>query len=538
MTPLSGSGADCEAITLYRNGRIYTQHAGCPWAEAMLVVGGRIQWVGQDRDAGTGAAERTVDLGGRRVLPGLMDAHAHFLSYALLLPTAQGLNLRDIPTLAGTVTRVAEYAAERPEQAWIEGHGWNENSWVERRLPSRHDLDSVLPGRPVVLRRADGHLIWVNTCALEMAGISDDMPDPAGGKIDRDEHGRLTGILRERAISLVTSKMPAPTLLERAEALRAAQREALSYGLVGVHTMEGSESLEALQLLRSRGELVLRVLVLLPVEALDQLKLLGLRPGFGDDRLRLGQLKLFADGSLGSHTAWMLAPYEGEAHYAGIPVQPAEELARLIGEAHAAGWPCAVHAIGDAANRAVLDAFERAPAVDGTLPDRIEHVQILHPDDLPRLGRLGVIASMQPAHVATDWALADRLWGERCRWGYAWRSLLASRAVLAFGSDAPVESINPWPGIQVAVTRRDLNGQPAPGWYPEESLTLAEAIAAFTRGVAAAGGQPDEGRLAPGCRADFIVLEEDPFAASPEGLKRLRPVATVIGGKLVSGEFA
>ena len=525
---------DAESLVLYHGGLVYRSGASEDVGEALLVSGARVRWVGRAADLGTAAVDRRVDLAGRVVLPGLMDAHTHLLSHGLL---GQRVDLRGVRSEQDAANQVAAYAAAHPAKRWIVGHGWNESLWPGARSPSRKSLDLAVPDRPVLLSRADGHLVWVNSRALAEAGIGDDTPDPPGGVIDRDQEGHPTGILREKAARLVHDRIPSASLHERLQALRAAQAEAHSLGLVGVHAMEGSEALEALQVLHENGELTLRVLLLPPWGDLEHFRALGLRAGFGSEWLRLGQLKLFADGSLGSHTAWMLAPFEGEPANTGVALHSRAELTEQIRIAHAAGWPCAVHAIGDAANRATLDAFETAPPAGIPLPDRIEHVQIIHPQDIPRLGRLGVVASMQPAHVATDWPLATRLWGERARYSYAWRSLLRAGAALAFGSDAPVEPLNPWTGLQVAVTRRDLEGDPLEGWHPQEALALSEALAAFTEGVARAAGDAQGGHLAPGTRADFVVLEQDPFAMAPEELGLVRPLATVVGGNVVSGRL-
>ncbi len=519
--------------TFYVNGRIYTQHPNRPLAEAMVVAGGRIRWVGASADVGANAEWERVDLAGATVIPGLRDAHTHLLAYALL---KQQVDLRDTHSEAEAVRRVADYAARHPERPWIRGHGWNEHLWAEGKKPSRASLDQAIPDRPVVLSRIDGHVVWVNSRALELAGVTDETPDPPGGHLERDAHGRLTGLLRETARKLVYRHIPPPSLQERVAALRAVQGEAHTLGLVEVHVIEGAEALEALQVLHAAGELSLRVLFLPPISLLDHLRAAGVRAGLGDERLRLGQLKLFADGTLGSRTAWMLAPFEGEPENRGLPTYPPDELRRLVREAHEAGWPCAIHAIGDAANRAALDALEAAPACESPLPDRIEHVQVIHPDDMPRLAAQGVVASMQPIHMASDWRLAELFWGARARWSYAWRSLRRLGTVLAFGSDVPVEPLNPWPALAVAISRRDLEGAPEGGWHPDETLTLAEALEGFTVGTARAAGRKRAGRLVVGAPADFLVLDRDPFELRPEELARVRPRATIVGGEVVSGE--
>lgn len=524
-----------STTTLYTNATIYTFDSSASVVQALAVSDGRIRWGGDAGEIGVGVVDEMVDLGGCTVLPGLVDAHTHFLAYGLHM---QRVDLRTTESEAEAVQRVEAYAQANPQTVWIEGFGWNEHRWDDSSLPSRTSLDEALGSRPVALSRIDGHVVWVNSMALQIAGITDDTPDPAGGMLDRDAAGRLTGILRETARELIFDAIEPPAVSERIDALRAAQNEAHALGLTGVHTIEDDDALEAFQTLRDEDGLRLRVLFMPPIDSLKSLRALGMQPGHGDEWLRLGQLKIFADGSLGSRTAWMLEPYENEPANTGIPTHDREELYALIRDAHGEGWPVAVHAIGDAAARAVLDALERAPAAGSILPDRLEHTQLLHPDDLPRLAALDVVASMQPIHMASDWELATRFWGDRARWGYAWHSLAEEGTALAFGSDAPIEPINPWPNLQVAVTRRDLDGTPADGWYPEQALTLDQAIAGFTRGAASAAGDARQGRLTADAPADFIILERDPFAVTPTQLNELRPIATIVGGQRVHGDIA
>jgi len=515
-----------DRAVVYHNCRVRALCDQDQPANALAVQAGRVQWVGCEDDLGAGNWRR-VDLGGAVVIPALGDAHTHLLWYALL---RRRVDLRGATSEPDAASRVASYAADHPGSGWIQGSGWNENTWDVTRLPSRLSLDTVCPGRPVVLSRADGHMVWTNSVALQAAGITSTTPDPAGGQVDRDQGGEPTGILRDRAADPVRDRVPPPTLAERVAALREVQPELLSYGLVSLHTMEGRDTLEALQELRQGGDLRPRVLVLPPIALRPELEAIGLRPGFGDDHLRLGQLKLFVDGSLGSRTAWMLEDFCGEAGSRGLAMLEQAELVGLLDEAHLAGWPCAIHAIGDAANRHVLEALADVPRAPGPLPDRIEHVQCIRPEDAMRLSAQGVVASMQPVHVASDWRVSDRLWGERSRQSYAWQMLARAGAVLAFGSDAPVESINPWLGLQVAVTRQDLEGQPARGWYPEQRLSPREALSGFTSGVAAAAGEAGQGRLVAGARADFLVLEDDPLTMDPRALATISPLATYVDG--------
>jgi predicted amidohydrolase YtcJ len=328
-----------------------------------------------------------------------------------------------------------------------------------------------------------------------------------------------------------------PPLDEAMEAIKAGMANAHKHGLVGVHTMEGAPAFRGFQQLRATGELKLRVLMQIPEENLDAAIQAGLRSGFGDEQLRIGGVKIFSDGALGAHTAYMLAPYADKPDDYGIPVATAEHLREVVGKAGRAGIAAFVHAIGDRANREVLDAIEASRrAGEGLyLRHRIEHAQILHPDDIPRLVELGAIASMQPIHATQDMLLADAFWGERCTGAYAWRSLLDTGAVLAFGSDSPVEDLNVMKGIHAAVTRRRADGSPGPGgWYPEQRLTVAEAVYAYTAGAAYASGEEAiKGTLSPGKLADLVVLSQDIFAVDPMAILEAEVVATMFDGEFV-----
>jgi hypothetical protein len=418
-------------------------------------------------------------------------------------------------------------------------------------MPVREDLDRAAPANPVALEAKSGHALWVSSRALEAAGITDASRDPPGGKIVR-HGGRATGILLENAMRLVQGVMPAPSAEELSVLMADAQAALHRSGLTGVHDFDSALALQALQLLEARGALTLRVLKGIPRELLPQAKALGLRTGFGGGRLTLGPLKLFADGALGPQTAWMLEPYGGSTSR-GIPTLTEAELQEDIRTANRAGISCAVHAIGDAACRAVLDAFEKVAGETGgrqaasapasaeghRLPNRIEHVQLLHPDDLPRLTALGVAASMQPLHATSDMLIADRHWGERGAGAYAWQSLLASGALLAFGSDCPVEIPDPLAGIHAAVTRRRADGSPGPeGWRPAEKLSVEQAVLAYTRGAARAGGRQRElGSIGTGMLADLTVLDHDIFAIDLHEIRNVRTAATLVGGAFVFRDF-
>lgn len=534
-----------STLVLY-NGPIYTLDPGQPVARALAIRDGRIFAIGSEgrvQAATAGQRGETINLRGRAVVPGLTDAHVHIIHQGL---TAREARLGAADSLEQAQAIIAERAAALPPERWLRGWGWDHIPWG-RRWPTRADLDAVCPDRPAMLSRKDGHSLWVNSRALALAGISADTPDPAGGQIQRDRDGEPTGILVETAMELVRSVAPPLTEAERIDALQTALTEALSYGITSVHVPTatnhntGPEAMRALQSLRARGELSVRAMVYIAQPDLEGALAMGLRSGFGDRWLRLGGLKLFADGSLGSESAEMLTHYEGRRH-TGIATLEPELLEDLVCRANLGGISVAIHAIGDAANRKVLDAIARAQAARRelgladahlALPNRIEHVQVVHQKDLPRLAQLGVIASMQPIHATSDSEMADALWGPRCALAYAWRSLKESGATLAFGSDAPVESMNPWRGIHAAVTRQRPDGFPQGGWYPEQRLTVDEAMWAYCVGPAIASAEAGEkGRLVTGALADMAVLTGDPYRSAPAELHAITAAMTIVEGKV------
>lgn len=528
-------------MLILSNARIHTLDSQQPTASALAIQtgsdhSGRIIAVGDLASLQTEFPKAQVeDLNGRVVLPGLTDAHIHLRQYAL------GLQQIDCNTAtrAECIQRVAERAANTPPGVWIRGHGWRQNDWPEG-FGSAAMLDAVAPNNPVYLTAASLHACWVNTAALKTAGINADAVDPPNGTIGRNASGKPSGILLEEAIGLVADVMPQTTAEEDVQAMRSAQQDLWSVGLTGVHDFDRERSFRALQTLRERGELKLRVLKNLPVELLDHILAIRLRSGFGDDLLRIGNIKVFADGALGPRTAAMIEPYEGEPENRGMLFLDSEGLLEAAQKAALGSFAMTVHAIGDRANHEVLNAYEQLRMFEREqhLPKRrhrIEHVQVLHPDDMSRLGQLGIVASMQPIHATSDMHAADKYWGDRSQFSYSWRSQLDAGAVLAFGSDAPVESPNPFLGLHAAVTRRRSDGSPgAAGWRPQEKLNLEEALLGFTQRPAfAAGMETRIGKLAPGYLADLIVLDEDPFEIEAHDLQHLKPRATMVGGEWV-----
>jgi predicted amidohydrolase YtcJ len=518
------------------NGRVHTLDAWRPFASAVAVRDEHIAYMGDDATAREmlRPGGEVIDLQGRCVIPGLTDAHLHFQWYAIGLQAADA----ETPTLDEALARVREKAQVTPPGAWILGTGWNHNVWhlpAPDGFPTAADLDRVAPEHPVALRAKSGHALWVNSRAMQLAGITSATPDPFGGHIVRDgpsPRSQPTGILLEDAMDVIDHVRPTPTLEHLVELMRAAFPLAHRAGLTGIHCFDGPEAFAAYQLLHQRSELGLRVVKSIRREKLSHAIELGLRSGFGDDWLRVGSVKLFADGALGPQTAWMLEPFEGSTSL-GIATLGEEEMAFDVRRANAAGLSCAIHAIGDRACRTVLDVYEEVG--ERALRNRIEHVQLLHPQDYDRLGRLGVIASMQPIHATSDMLISERYWGQRSAGAYAWRTQLNARAALAFGSDCPVEKIDPLPGIHAAVTRRRADGSPGPdGWYPEQRLTVEEAVRGFTGGAAYAAGLEDRlGSITPGKLADFTVLDQDIFEIEPMEILNTRVDATVIGGKFM-----
>jgi predicted amidohydrolase YtcJ len=533
---------------LLLNGKVYTMDATLPRAEAVAIYGARILALGKDDDLrglarGEGPALsgaegwRVVDLGGKAVLPGFIDCHLHFLWYAL---GPSRVLLDGAHSLQATLNRVKRHIEQREPGEWVLGWGWNDAEWRDAGSPSKEDLDRVAPDSPVALTKKDGHVVWANSLALQMAGVDRETPDPPGGRIERDEDtGQPVGVFKEEAMHLIYDAAPLPGPETRQEALRSAISEAQRLGLTGIHDCDGSESLSDYQELLSREDLGLRVFMMIPRENLDEAIKVGLRSGFGNEYLRIGNLKIFSDGTLGSQTAEMLEPFIDQPQNRGIAAITQQELEDLVGRAADAGIACSVHAIGDKANRRVLDVFARQRETGrGTgLRHRIEHVQLLHPTDVPRFKELDIIASMQPIHATSDMVVADRYWGERARWGYAWKSLLNAGTRLAFGSDAPVESLDPLVGIHAAITRQRADREPQGGWYPEERVSVAEAVYGYTLGAAYASGEEKEkGSVTPGKLADLVVLSQDIFDIPPPEIVNTRVVATIFDGKIVYGD--
>ena len=522
-------------MKLLHNAHIRTQNESQPTASALIIHRDRIIAIGDVDDlfAQYPTAEKQ-DMDGRVILPGLTDAHIHLMNYALALQKVEC----ETDTKAECLRRVEERVRNAKSSEWILGHGWNQNTWGV--WPTAKELDAIAPNNPVYLTAKSLHAGLVNTAAMKLANITSKTSDPQNGGIQRDADGNATGVLLETAMEMASAVIPKPTMAENAAAIKEAQSVLWKMGVTGVHDFDRRDSFIALQTLHVQGKLKLRVLKNMPVELLDQASELGLRAGFGDDMLRIGNIKVFMDGALGPHTAAMFQPYAGEESNRGILNMDGEELFEHGRKAAQAGLGMTVHAIGDRANHEVLNAYEqlRKYETENNLPHRrhrIEHVQVLHPDDVSRLGKMDVIASMQPIHAISDMVMADEFWGERAKLSYAWRTQLDNGARLAFGSDAPVDLPNPFLGLHAAVTRRRADGSPSPdGWYAEQKLSMAEAWEAYTIGPAYTAYMEDRlGKLAPNHLADLIVLEKDPFTCDPDELPAMQSSATMVNGEWV-----
>lgn len=534
------SSTPAADLILY-NGVVCTQDRRRPRATALALAGRRIVAVGDDDRIVPLAGRDTerIDLRGGSVLPGMTDTHCHFYEWAL---QRSRLDLSEADSLEAMHRQVSVAAAALPAGKWLLGQGWNEGQWAERRMPDREALDAAAPEHPVVLWRCDMHLASANSKALAAAGIDANTPDPPEGRIGRDRSGRPTGILRELAINLVRDRIPPPSEAEIDQALADAVAAAHRVGLTGIHDIrlmndaDGARALRAFGRLRQDGRLDLRCTVALPGERLEEAVALGLRTGFGDDRLRIGHVKFFADGGIGARTAWMREPFLDAG--SGMALTPPDELAAAARRAEAAGLSVMIHAIGDRAVQEVITLFaalkQQRRAAPPPLAHRIEHVQTIHPDDLPRLAALDVAVCLTPENLVLDINTVNAALGDRGRRAYALRDIFDTGVPVMFSSDSPVCTIDPLEGMRAAVTRTRPDGTPDGGWYPRSRVSLAEAVTAYTRVPAEVHGRgPELGVLAPGCLADLVVYDRDLFAMAPADLTQARVDLTVFDGRVV-----
>lgn len=517
------------------NGKVVTLDDAKPQATALVLRPDTIEYVGDDATALSyqDPDTRVIDVQGRLVLPGFTDAHLHFTGFA---QTLDNVNLVGATSLQEAVARVRERVAVTPPDVLIWGGGWNNADWSDAAFPTKAALDSVAPNNPVILTRKDGHSIWLNSVALKNANITRDTIAPAGGVIDRDISGEPSGILRENAMELLGGGVGAFAADIRLDTLQRAIAQAHAAGITTVHSIEGANALRAFQQLHTGNELPLRVVHTIPAEKIDLAAKIGIMRGFGDEWLKLQAIKIFSDGSLGSHTAEMRDPFLDTPDNRGVATVDSETMLDYSRRACLAGLDVWIHAIGDYAITRTLDVFAKLRAEGFTdAIFRVEHVQHLHPSDVERFRELNVIASMQPIHQPADMFVTDSLLGpERAAWTYAFKALQDAGATLAFGSDAPVERLEPLLGIHAAVTRQNEQGDPPDGWYPEQRISVMDAVRAYTLGAAMASGDAARaGSLSIGKRADAVVLSQNIFEIPPREILNTHLVYTISGGKIV-----
>lgn len=514
---------------LVRNARIWSGNPQSPWASSLSVRDGRLVCVGEC----DGPAKETIDADGRLVTPGFIDSHVHFLDGGFNLGSVQ---LRDAATQDEFVRRIAAHAKTIPAGQWIQGGDWNHELWGGQ-LPSRDWIDAVTPNHPVWINRLDGHMGLANSLALRLARVTRETRDVAGGSIVRDSSGEPTGIFKDNAMGLIAQAIPEPKLEEKLTALDRAMTYVAERGVTSIHHMGSWDDLAVFEQARLTNKLRIRVYAATPLSSWERLRDRIQTRGRGDEWLRWGMLKGFMDGSLGSHTAFMEDGFTDAPSDRGLLVNPVETMAKWINGADAAGLQLAIHAIGDRANRLLLDMFQAAAKVNRPRDRRfrIEHAQHLRAADIPRFASLGVIASMQPYHAIDDGCWADRVIGpERAKGTYAFRSLLGSGARLAFGSDWFVAPPSVAQGLYAAVTRATLDGKRRSGWVPEQKITVEEALRAYTAGAAFASfEEKQKGTLEPGKLADFVVLSQDVTRMPATGLRDTKVLLTVAGGRIV-----
>lgn len=521
------------------NGYTLDSHGKLQHFQSLLVDQGKVVATGNRGELSKRAGNaKVIDGHGHTLLPGLIDAHGHVLELGYARNRA---DLTGMQSLGEALAKVKAYAAAHPDAKWITGGGWNQEIWKLGRFPTAKELDAVVPDRPVWLSRVDGHAAWANTAAMKLAGITKATPDPHGGRIEHDADGNPAGVFVDGATALIDAKVPAPTAQQKAAALDTALAEMASVGLTGVS--DAGIDLANYQLYRQYADahkLTARIyaMILGTDDDFDVISKGGPLIGYGDDFLTVRAVKLFADGALGSRGAAMLQPYSDDPHNRGLLFMKPDEMTAKISKALGKGYQVGIHAIGDHANREVLDSYAAAYKLhpDGIrLRNRVEHAQIVSLQDIPRYVPLHLIASMQPTHATSDMNMAeDRIGHDRIQGAYAWQHFLKQGTVVAGGSDFPVESPNPFYGLYSAVTREDHHGQPPGGWHPEQDMTLVQALRAFTLDAAyAEHAETTQGTLEPGKWADFILIDHDIVKDAPGKIWDTKVLQTWVGGKQV-----
>ncbi|HET7150315.1 MAG TPA: amidohydrolase [Candidatus Acidoferrum sp.] len=530
-----------QQTTYYTQGRIYTNDPGSPWAEAMAVSDGKITCIGKIDHVlldcgGSREGAVTIPLHGAFVMPGFNDAHVHMGSAGA---DELSVQLRGVTSVEEMQKRVADAVAHHKEGEWITGSGWDHTLWPDKRFPNRQQLDAVAPNNPVILTHISGHVAVANSLALKKAEITKNTPNPPGGEIERDSLGEATGMLKEAAAMwLVKVRIPDPSPEERRRGIELVLQNVARNGVTSVQDNSSWEDFQAYQKIKEDGKLTVRITEWLPFnDSLDDLQNKRAQGGTTDPWLKTGALKAITDGALGSRTAAMLEPYSDDPSTTGIYTYDPEKLQTMAIARDKAGFQLNFHAIGDRANRIALDVFEAVLKANGARDrrDRIEHAQVVAPMDFVRFAQLKVIASMQPSHQTTDmrWA-EDRIGAERIKGAYAWNTMLKNGVRLAFGTDYPVEVISPFRGLYACVTRERPDGGPKNGWEPQEKISLADCIRAYTSGSAYAQFEEGKkGELKPGEYADFIVLSDDLTKIPPSQYTKVKVLRTVVGGKVV-----
>lgn len=532
------------ADLVFINGKIWTVNQNQPWAEALAIENGRIIAVGRTKEIKEfiGPDTRRIDLHGALALPGFIDSHTHFMKGGNSLTSIQ---LRDVTSKIDFIKRFEQKTKELEPGEWILEGNWDHEQFSPPELPRKEWIDAITPDNPVCVTRYDLHMALANSLALKMAGITKHTPSPEGGEILKDpQTGEPTGILRDSAISLVMGMMPEPSLRTRVRAVSAALQHAREMGVTSVNDMNDASnfasSFEVYQELNKRGELTVRIYFYLPIDKINLMKEFRFKTPVGDEFLTIGGLKGFVDGGVGASTAYFFEPYSDNPSSAGLlatQMFPEGIMNQRLKEADSNNMQVAIHAIGDRANAIILDMFSEINKLNGPRDRRwrIEHAQHLRPADIKRFSQLGVIASVQPYHAVDDgrW-LEKRIGSERCATAYAFKSLLDSGAVLAFGSDWPVAPLSPIIGIQAAVTRQTIDGKNPDGWHPEQKISLAEAIKAYTLNAAYAQfADHIKGSLEPGKLADLIVLDKNLFEIPPDKIQETKVIMTVLGGRII-----
>ena len=530
------------------NGNFRTMDDDVPRAQAVAINGGQILAVGNNDAIGdmADASAKKIDLQGHLALPGMIDSHFHFYEWARM---RKHQNLADVASFSECMRKIHIAAENEKPQGWIIGQGFNESDWPENRMPSRTDLDEAAPHHPVIVWRCDLHLAVANSNALDQAEVNRNTPDPPDGLIERDAGGNPTGVLREHAINLVKKSIPPLTDRETMDAMQDGMSELHALGLTGLHDIrlmggsEGATALRSWQKLNEASELRLRTWVTIPGERIDEAIALGLQTGFGDERLRLGHLKYFADGGMGARTAWMIDSYIDAG--SGMPLTTIEELEQAVGKADAAGLAVMIHAVGDRTNRELAQMFEKLGPYKGStsenhiyrnnkVPHRIEHLQMIRKSDINKLAGMGIAGCVQPHNMILDINMIDKSVGKLGKHSYAFRDMLNAGIQLMFSSDCPVADPSPLVGIHAAVTRRRVDRTPRGGWYPDQTVSVDEAVRAYTLTAAIASGGVDTlGSLAPGKMADIVVLDRDIYSIPPMEIIETNVDMTIFDGRVV-----